>query len=422
MLGIVACGDGSTQTDAGAPPDLGDDSSSMNDAAIGPTPCKPGDACDDGDPLTTDTCLLGQCVHLGCTDSASCDDSDPLTDDQCHFNTVTGSSACTHLLTDGSCNKASDCDDQIDCTTDTCTGNRCSYTWPDGCTKNLRPIPACPVGATLGSDCDSAPVVISPCLPPGSALPCPEVWICQGGATGYVAVRPAGAACATASCPSTPPPADTACTSSTRYLCDYSPSTSTIDFDTSFLPSHLDGDPPDAPRCTCIPGGNWTCSANYCPWVPPVNGAPFAFPAWSNMTPSSVSCGYRGTSCRVSNVGGSLHWRCWSPRVCPAQAPHTGDACDSLADDSCGYSRLLDSQPANTYTGTCSCNEGATSWTCDPSSTADCPLSQPAVNTMCTHTDGNQACAYFKNGVFDISTNIHCSCPGTLGFQMWQCQ
>jgi hypothetical protein len=91
--------------------------------------CTTGPDCDDGDPCTTDTCLLQHCSHTAST--APCeDDQDPCTQDVC------SQGACTHP-DNGTCEcqTAADCNDDKVCTTDTCQDNDCVRT------NNTAPCP-----------------------------------------------------------------------------------------------------------------------------------------------------------------------------------------------------------------------------------------------------------------------------------------
>jgi hypothetical protein len=78
--------------------------------------------CDDGNPCTTDGCLLGVCSHT--SNAASCaDDADPCTDDVCMVG------VCRHVDNKTcACKLDTQCDDTNPCTDDECAANQCTHT------------------------------------------------------------------------------------------------------------------------------------------------------------------------------------------------------------------------------------------------------------------------------------------------------
>lgn len=65
----------------------------------------------------------------GCTLDTHCIDDDVCSDDACDKTT----GACTHSKLQGCCNSAADCDDKNPCTTESCSGNVCSWKDIAGC-------------------------------------------------------------------------------------------------------------------------------------------------------------------------------------------------------------------------------------------------------------------------------------------------
>jgi hypothetical protein len=77
--------------------------------------------CDDGNPCTTDSCLLKHCSYTANT-TACADDKDPCTADVC------AGGSCTHPDNKTcECKKDTDCDDKNVCTDDKCTTNKCGH-------------------------------------------------------------------------------------------------------------------------------------------------------------------------------------------------------------------------------------------------------------------------------------------------------
>ncbi len=90
------------------------------------------DCVDDGDLCTTETCVGGGCA----SETNTCDDDVACTDDAC--DPATGDCSHTDNCVDGTCDLTAgtctlcetnaDCNDDDDCTTDTCTDGACSNT------------------------------------------------------------------------------------------------------------------------------------------------------------------------------------------------------------------------------------------------------------------------------------------------------
>jgi hypothetical protein len=119
----------------------------------GESGCKVAADCDDGNPCTTEDCLIGHCSKTSNT-TACADDKDPCTADICAVG------LCTHpdnKLCE--CKKDADCaDDKNVCTDDHCTANKCEHlanTAPcddkDTCTTDTCANKACSTHVDNGS-------------------------------------------------------------------------------------------------------------------------------------------------------------------------------------------------------------------------------------------------------------------------------
>jgi hypothetical protein len=86
--------------------------------------CDDDAACGDGNLCTTDQCTPGGCVHL----PLNLDDLNPCTQDSC-----TPEMGPLHALDPLCCLSAGACDDQQDCTVDTCEANRCVHRASQSC-------------------------------------------------------------------------------------------------------------------------------------------------------------------------------------------------------------------------------------------------------------------------------------------------
>jgi hypothetical protein len=85
-----------------------------------PVVCSTDASCDDGNPCTDDTCVLGTCASSANT--AVCDDGNTCTgNDRCEAGACIGDLAPLCCVTD------CDCDDGTSCTTDACIGGTCAY-------------------------------------------------------------------------------------------------------------------------------------------------------------------------------------------------------------------------------------------------------------------------------------------------------
>lgn len=125
-----------------------------------------GTACDDDDdPCTADFCFSGECQHLPLSEGDSCDDGNPCTTGE----TCAGGACGDGTVVEGCkyCMADADCDDGLDCTTDTCLTGTCEYSNPTNC---------CTEGAATvvteqecGPDPDGpAPCSVLECLPGGT--------------------------------------------------------------------------------------------------------------------------------------------------------------------------------------------------------------------------------------------------------------
>lgn len=86
--------------------------------------CVDDAACEDADLCTTDQCTPGGCIHL----PANLDDLNPCTQDSC-----TSAMGPMHALDPLCCVSDSYCDDQQDCTVDTCEVNHCVHRGSQSC-------------------------------------------------------------------------------------------------------------------------------------------------------------------------------------------------------------------------------------------------------------------------------------------------
>jgi hypothetical protein len=139
---------------SGSPPQDGDSSGAFA-RQVSLRPCTASGECDDANPCTTDACESGVCLnrrHADCCRKATdCDDREPCTDDVCSAGScshvpVEDCTLCSHLIPcfigpkpcttvacnevlsrcefipiEGCCLAASDCDDGLACTVDTCS-------------------------------------------------------------------------------------------------------------------------------------------------------------------------------------------------------------------------------------------------------------------------------------------------------------
>jgi hypothetical protein len=130
---------------------------------------------DDGDVCTTHTCDLAlhtcrtTAVAGCCNTSADCGDGDACTADTC-----SAGHACHHAAVAGCCHADGDCQDGLGCTTDACVANLCQATAIAGCcTPGADP-------ATLAAQCGADPDGASPC----------QAWTCPASAQCTLAVNP----------------------------------------------------------------------------------------------------------------------------------------------------------------------------------------------------------------------------------------
>jgi len=124
-------GTGGVLTNAGAAPVAGrgpsaggaSEGGAGGEGGSGPAvECKVSVDCDDGNPCTTDTCLLQHCGYSSNT-TACADDNDPCTADICAVG------VCTHPDNKTcACKMDGQCDDKNVCTDDKCTSNQCAHT------------------------------------------------------------------------------------------------------------------------------------------------------------------------------------------------------------------------------------------------------------------------------------------------------
>ena len=82
--------------------------------------------CEDGNPLTVDTCEAYQCSHklANCINDAECDDDNPCTFDSCKDGACENVSSADPLC----CGKDTDCDDGNQQTKDFCVNGQCKFT------------------------------------------------------------------------------------------------------------------------------------------------------------------------------------------------------------------------------------------------------------------------------------------------------
>jgi hypothetical protein len=146
--------------------------------------------CDDQNPCTTDSCKGGLCYHDGCGDGLNCcegkgcfaccgdshcqnQDDDPCTintcvEHQCQALPLCESGKCCAAETGASCGlccTASDCDDGIDCTHDSCGG-------AEGC-KNVPDDSLCKAGQVCNPD--------SGCVSTSNCNDCSKDQVCCDG-------------------------------------------------------------------------------------------------------------------------------------------------------------------------------------------------------------------------------------------------
>ena len=132
----------------------------------------------------------------------------------------------------------------------------------------------------------------------------------------------------------------------------------------------------DTLRCTCSTMTGWTCQEP-CPQAQPDNDAECRRPTASTCRYQAgmVVQGFMGmadTTC-ACNDGKFV---CFSQADCPANAPTTGDSCDTTT-LSCAFTGAR-----------CTCDPNG-SWTC----TTDCPAMLPADGDACERTP-QQTCRY----------------------------
>jgi len=134
--------------------------------------CDDNGDCDDGNPCTTDTCSSQQCIHFNnnnaCGDGVFCNGTDTCSGGTCSIhsgNPCTGGNVCCESsATCAGCCAASDCNDSVDCTSDSCVSGSCSNLPVHGnCDDgNLCTTDSCDPGdpgADPETGCGNAPVL-----------------------------------------------------------------------------------------------------------------------------------------------------------------------------------------------------------------------------------------------------------------------
>jgi hypothetical protein len=374
--------------------------SAVADAAIDAPGCG---SCDDGDPATTDACVVDRCEHRRCADDAACDDGDVNTADRCVRDPETATWTCGHANADGDCESDADCFDDVDCTRDACgTGARCRHAWIPGCegeaANALRP---CPDTASEGGPCESDSVTRTnyDCRQGDDA--CADWLHCVGGSfdAHYVRVESVRPGCDAGGCPAEIP----AGLCAPDLYCDYG-----------------EGLAPGRVYCDCWDRHDatieWSCADEPCPVSPPADGSAVD----RNAATSSATCYYGDDLCMIDLA--SWTWSCetTAPTFCPAVAPATGDTCE-LASECRYYGPESAADPVTTYRGDCTCD--GSHWSCAANAAADCPAVEPRPGSafdLCSPSVGNTQCWYPPPSGEDLWT--HCHCDGPSDPNLWQCE